>query len=423
MRKSTEDSIRAALEEFDSKALLATARMNESAIEDILPATAMQVHMLSVWQNSLGGVFHPTFSYTLKGIRDSNAIVSAWKAMVEHHPILRTAFIATGSRALPFLQVVHRYTSATVKIADQDGTLTEEVLVGTSEPLVTLRVSPADKTSWEIQLKIHHALYDGVSLPIMMEAFRQLCQANGQSADESSAMWKNNLAFQVSTETRDARKAFWTGYLAGATSSPFPRQLASRQPDSGRTSLLVRSAVKSLGDLQSTCSSSGVSLQALFFAGYAKYIAKNTENKDVVFGIYLANRSSTDGMDTLPYATLSLVPLRVRQPSSHDLATLAKAIQQDLHRISSPENASVGLWEVLDWTGVRIDSFVNFLSLPTEGKNKTEEDVILEEVPWSSNAPVAEERDESSFLEAHPWVKSNAVTNAYPVSCYSFQVR
>jgi amino acid adenylation domain-containing protein len=419
---STEDDIAASVEAVDSKALLATADMEESAIEDVLPATAMQVHMLSACQNTLGGIFHPAFSYNLKGIKGLSIIVFAWRLMVQHHPILRTSFIGTGSRALPFLQVVHRYTSAIVNCADQDGTLTSDVLVGTAEPLVTLRASPGNKASWELQLKIHHALYDGVSLPVMMETFRQLCQASCPTEDDSPAIWRDALAFQGSTATRDARKAFWTAYLAEATSSPFLRQSASRSPEAGRTSLVVRPAIKPLAHLQLTCSHLGVSLQALFFAAYAKYLAKSTENEDVVFGIYLANRSSTEGMDSLPYPTLSLVPLRARQPDVTDLATLAKAIQQDLHRISSPENASVGLWEILDWTGVKVDSFVNFLSLPTDGRNDEEESVTLEEVPWGSDAPAATEWDESRFMEAYPWVKSNVVADAYPVSSRSFQL-
>ncbi|RKU49052.1 Nonribosomal Peptide Synthase (NRPS), variant 2 [Coniochaeta pulveracea] len=408
------DSITNSLEAIDYKTLLATANIEEGAMEDILPATAMQVHMLSAWQNTLGGIFHPTFSYTLHGIKEQDVIVSAWRAMIERHPILRTSFISTGSRALPFLQVVHRYAPNIVSFTRQDGTLTGEVLVGKSEPLVTLSVTPLNEASWELRVKIHHALYDGVSLPLLMEDLRQLCQADQQPAEAGLAIWKNALALQVSGATQEVRKVFWTDYLTGATSTSFPRQSTSRLPEHRRTSLLVRSAVKPLADLQSACSSLGVSLQALFFAAYAKYLAKSTGTDDVIFGIYLANRSSAEGVDRLPYPTLSLVPLRVRQPRVNDLATLAKAIQQDLHSISSLENASVGLWEILDWTGIKVDSFINFLSLPTSHDTETDESVTLEEKPWSGDAPVAEERDETSFLKAHPWVKSNAVEDAYP---------
>lgn len=420
--KDHTDNIGTSLKAVNSAALLRAASIDAS-IEEVLPATAMQVHMLSVWQNTSGAVFHPEFSFSLKGNIDQETIASAWLALVEHHAILRTSFLATGSRTLPFIQVVRRYKAEMASITIDAGTLTSKILVGTSEPLVSLRVSAVGKGSWYLQLQIHHALYDGVSLPIIVNTLQQVCRGiPPRSSEPSLVIWSESLSFQVSSSAQDARKAFWTNYLQHAKPFHSPRRTTSPSPQNGRTSLLRRSAVRDLSHLQSSCSTAGVSLQVLFFAAYAKYLARHTGAEDVIFGIYLANRTSTAGMDRLPYPTLSLVPLRVRQPHNFDTVALARVIQDDIHQISSPDNASVGLWEIFDWTGVRVDTFVNFLSLPDNRDTGETDGVVLEEVVWNDGSPVGQKRDPSGFLEANPSLVSNSVADAYPVRCLVYGV-
>jgi hypothetical protein len=95
----------------------------------------------------------------------------------------------------------------------------------------------------------------------------------------------------------------------------------------------------------------------------------------VVLGIYLANRSHIEHLPTLRSPTLNLVPLLVRSVSSTPLLDIAKQIQQDLQAIGSAENSAVGLWEIAAWTGVKVDTFVNFLRLPNtaeENENENE---------------------------------------------------
>ena len=90
---------------------------------------------------------------------------------------------------------------------------------------------------------------------------------------------------------------------------------------------------------------------------------------DVVFGLWLANRShAVDGLADAAAPTVNLVPLRVRAALAKDAFEVAAQVQADLREIGSVENAGTGLWEVGAWTGVRVDSFVNFLKLP-EGED------------------------------------------------------
>lgn len=198
------------------------------------------------------------------------------------------------------------------------------------------------------------------------------------------------------------------------------------QTASERVNFLRRGALANTTSLKALCSENGVGIQSVFLAAYAKVLASlsGRTDRDVVFGVYLANRGS--GGPQLAYPTLSLVPLRVRVRAppceGFRIAEWAAGIQRDLHRISAPENVSVGLWEVKEWAGVEVDSFVNFLSLPDEpgrdddGGPRGRCAIRLDAVePEEMVAP----RGEKSTVESPEqlaWLEKNAVRNAYPVS-------
>lgn len=371
----------------------------EDNVEEVLPVTAMQTHMLSVWQNTNGAVFYPEFRYRITGIDDKETVEGAWKRLVEQSPILRTVFLATGSSStVPFVQVV----------LSPNGK--------SRNPFVSFAVCEENdgEKSQAIRLKIHHALYDGVSLPILLDRFKGLLMGADLTMDskESLASWKSHLASSYST----TGQAFWTNYLRGSFKPPSPRSTDSIITD--RLSILQRSAICDTANLKSLCTQQGVSLQAVFFAAYALILADNTGQADVVFGVYLANRGSEYSVQQLPYPTLCLVPLRVRV--STQLFDMAAQIQKDLHQISARGNVEVGLWAIRKWTGVVVDSFVNFLSLPIEVEREGESrggEVRLEAMPPPTDG---EDTNESTGKVVDPstleWVQRNAVRDAYPVS-------
>ncbi len=154
--------------------------------------------------------------------------------------------------------------------------------------------------------------------------------------------------------------------------------VSSQPTSSSRVFSLHKAVVDCVPRLQKRCSAHGISLQALFFAAYAQILASliadatGQRPTTVVFGVYLANRGSVEDLSQLPYPTLSLVPLKVRAVEHDELFQAAETIQSDLGEISGQEHVGVGLWEIMDWTGVVVDSFVNFLSLPSSGANEEE---------------------------------------------------
>ena len=135
----------------------------------------------------------------------------------------------------------------------------------------------------------------------------------------------------------------------------------------------------------------------------------------MLIGVYLANRTGEADAPSTFFPTLNLVPLRVVGLSPEaDLVAVAKTVQQDIHAVSSHGRADVGLWEIYEWTGVTVDSFVNFLSLPDEGPSPSTANVTVTPVKGGDVTATGGSFD-SSVLLGEPWLQRNAVADAYPV--------
>ncbi|KAF5617072.1 hypothetical protein F52700_12714 [Fusarium sp. NRRL 52700] len=327
---------------------------------EVLPALPMQVYMLGAWQRAEGSVFFPEFACQVKTSIDLNGIQTAWDKLVSEVPLLRTCFISTQSPTIPILQVVlksHRLSLT------QDPP--KEHSCQAAQPLVRAHITLQEDCIWSFRLQIHHALYDGVSLPALLRRLSQLLHGSVAVENNGLTQWKNFAVRQASEAAQKDRRAFWKAYLHGASSSSIAT--AESQADvKNRISHLNESAIPDVSQIQATSAQSRISLQSWFLAAYAKVLATQTKTPDngsVVFGMYLANRAAAS--DRLPqvYPTLNLVPLRVDSPIELPLLSVAKNIQRDIHQITSDGRSDVGLWEIDQWTGVQVKSFVNFLSL------------------------------------------------------------
>jgi amino acid adenylation domain-containing protein len=352
-------------------------------IQAVFPASPGQTYMLNVWQTTQGQLFYPTFEYHLAAQVTEHQLQGAWEKLVEQHNILRTIFCATSNTEVPIAQVVLKRTSSTFNVGRKQQPSPYQ------QPMAHLNVVQSS-TFRKLKLHIHHALYDAISLPLIMEDFETLLA--GAAPTLPSVSYENFLSLSLAPTAQTSRQEFWSEYLSNVNI------LLLQQPEESNTKSRVEifkpEFLSTTSALEAAARKEGLTLQSLLFAAYARIYAQIARRSpsynggdDVVTGIYLSNRSHIDDLPDLRSPTLNLLPLLVRSASTVSLIESARQIQEDLQLIGTPENSAVGLWEIAKWANVKVDTFVNFQRLPdlldddigANGEAKHELEVVEDE--------------------------------------------
>lgn len=424
--------IQKTLEDIDMQQLL--SRIPEESIESVSPGTAGQFYMLSTWKNSNYKLFMPTFTFKCPKI-ERFRILSAWESLTQHEPILRTTFLATENEHTPLVQVTLRnpstqyewYQSSVIN----NNTFIQFLVSQEQQKPVNLELPPVrliilnTPVDTIVLLTIHHALYDGISLPLLLAKFEGLLEDDAkplQILNPNVPRFANFVAFVHSQDTQKQFR-FWSKYLDGSVSTLVPLKHPDVKPPT-RTEVYRPGALSKSSLMDNRCRTEGVSLHSVFLAAYAKVYAHHLglrdgparQLSDVVFGIYLSNRHlPVPNLASVTAPTLNIVPLRIRSPRTTPLIELAQQIQEDLVEIGSPSNAVVGLWQVEKWTGIQVDCFFNFLRAPSSPRVDNDEVVGKDRVKIEEVKVDSIETERAGVMPPNQWMDSAKVEIQYHI--------
>jgi len=347
---NTNQAIKDSLAGIDTKSLLEKKGINAEKLELVMPATAGQIYMLSVWQNTNGGLFMPTFSFKSRPLA-SETMETAWQMLVKEESILRTTFISTGIERAPILQVVFSEVEAQFEMEEisipnkdsQEFTFSEvsrkeqQKRVSLRSPPVRLRMINSTQESL-LLLTIHHALYDGVSLPLLLKKLQKMYNFVSQvpkPIEQETPSPPAGALTQIATETtssslpsttttkipvgitkasisqpsladvvaytssrdRSKQESFWLKYLDGAISMPLSFRStfnqSSHKPEV-RTSIFSPTLFRHSTTLEGRCRKHGITLQSLFLASFSKIYA------EILFPKPLSTQGSASASGAMP---------------------------------------------------------------------------------------------------------------------------
>ncbi|KFY19001.1 hypothetical protein V491_04630, partial [Pseudogymnoascus sp. VKM F-3775] len=372
-KASTESQIRdvdavvaASISHIDKAALARDVGVEEENIEDILPVSAGQLYLFARWEQTGGAQFEANFQYKLTGAVDQERLEKAWEALTKRHGILRTVFAFVDGEEVRAVQVIVKEKSNPVKYDSS-----AETVVSLLQPAyLVVDEAEGQKT---ISLRLIHAVYDGISLQLLMRDLETL-YSNSDSTFPPPLSFKEFIARDLDEESRKQQKTFWESYLPRTESSS-----VLETPDLSRRVEIFKPSVP-IGDVASAAKKAGVTVDALLLAAFSKAYesTKGTVGDETVIGLYLANRSAAADLSELVAPTLNLVPLRI-QDSSVGIENVASGVQRDLLTVSEVENVGVSLADVWRWTGRRVGVFVNVLKTPSdEGGNEKVSELFAE---------------------------------------------
>ncbi|RDW69425.1 hypothetical protein BP6252_08445 [Coleophoma cylindrospora] len=316
-------------------------------VKQFMPVTAGQEYMLRGWQVSQGVLFYPTFFYKLsKDLFDEQQLKRAWDALVQQHDILRTGFIESGGK---LYQVVLSEVESSFRRGDSSSRPDTAI---NGRPPVAIIAGPSMSS---FGLQIHHALYDASSIELLMNELTVLYCGEALKAPKSD--FRSFVAHSISSIQEDKWRSHFTSdikeTLLPASILPSAKRTKLFKPDLGASGA------------KSWAKKHGITTDAFFLSIIARIFARRTNSSTAqIFGIYLANRNAYQEDFSLMVApTLNLVPMVVKDPLTLDTSSqnVAAQVQDELRQISHADMSSASLQHIYDWTGVRVNCFVNIL--------------------------------------------------------------
>jgi amino acid adenylation domain-containing protein len=281
-------------------------------VVDCYPLSGMQTFFVQEYARNCGssGIYHVQSSFRMQAARFSlEALMSAFEAVVQRHPALRTVIDLESS---PPLQVVLRRVNWTVKVADisnlekklQDfhiaGVLKADRanlfdLTDHESPLFRVAVFLLSENEFILLFSCHHAIIDGwgkrVLLNQLVEAYTSFSSGAQPRLGEPDTTYREFVRFQRAVLRWGKASSFWRHYLADVE----PPKLAIRGSyssleDNRQIEIQVNPEV--VAALKAAARSRSLSLQALVLAAWLEALRQWSGHKVMMTGVVANGRSS-----------------------------------------------------------------------------------------------------------------------------------
>ncbi|KAK6953945.1 hypothetical protein Daesc_003907 [Daldinia eschscholtzii] len=303
-------------------------RLPVRAIEDIYPCTPLQRGLMSETMRD-PKAFVANISLPLPRDIDLTLLKASWIAVTAVHPILRTRVVLSPSHGL--LQVVIREDIEWTTSKNRGG---QNFTVGIGKPLVQLRLCTShdsqDRTY--LFLNIHHAIYDGRTLPLI---FKEV-----DAAYHGRTLLPRPITpfIRYLQSTPDANN-YWSALMEGFQTPAFPSLPARAHKLSPRSTLSITVDISSRSPVEFTPN-------AYVRLAWAITQAQSQGTKDVCFGTVVSGRSApVANIELMTIPTIATIPCRISLDAQH-------SVHYALHKVQSETVAGIP-YEQLGLTEIR----------------------------------------------------------------------
>ncbi|MEV8378888.1 amino acid adenylation domain-containing protein [Kribbella sp. NPDC056861] len=359
-------------------------------IEDVWPLTPLQSGLLfhAMMAGTAFDAYQTQFVFRLAGRVDPTAMRSAAQTLLDRHPNLRVAFVptATGDKVqLPVegLQVPWRYVDLS-GAADRDAEfarLLEEEQAAhfdpAAPPLLRFTLVRLESDRAELVLTAHHVLFDGWSLPLIMQELIRLYAAGPDAAALPRERGYRDFLQWLSRYDRAAGADVWAAELAtvqepsllsAATAAP-----AGRASPGGVGQVDLDLTAEDAGLLSQRAAEAGVTLNTVVQVAWGLVMAELTGRQEVLFGTTVSGRpAELDRVDAMIGLFINTVPVRIDCTPGASIADLLNTVQNS--QAGLLDHNHYGLGDIQRATGLStlFDTLVVFESFPVDRAGLTE---------------------------------------------------
>ncbi|PQE14301.1 non-ribosomal peptide synthetase protein [Rutstroemia sp. NJR-2017a BBW] len=297
-------------------------------IEDMYPCTPLQEGFMAT--SSLEpDAYVTTYKFDLPADLDVGVFRRAWEHTAVLNPILRTQMVQIGSFGM--FQIVLKHTELWKHSITSSGLLGR--FGGPLHYAALLDEGAESPQTRKFTWSAHHAVYDGWTLPLLMDCcqrcYKELtqCEMEQERARDDAPVKFSPFLRYLAGVNHDELATFWTKYCSGFAFQTFPSlPQRSYQPRPRDTAKFTRNLP--------TQKIQGITLPTFINLAWALTLRSYQSSDDIVFGLTTSGRSAPiDGILTMMGPTIATFPLRIQVSSIETVQDALKAVQRSLTSI------------------------------------------------------------------------------------------
>ena len=323
-------------------------------IEDVLPVTDYQA--MAITGSLLESRFMLNyFSFEGRGRLDLGRLKQSVSNVVRAYPILRTVFVGHGNQ---LLQVVLRNLEPDFSVFETEQDLGEfssdlkekDRSYGAQLGESFLRVALVRRKYSDhhcIIIRLSHAQYDGVSMPMILESLQAAYNEKPLSPGADFSNYVNSATEDLSGDMHD----YWRNLLRGSSMT----NIVSRERPDYNMLVTDSTSLSKTVKLQSL-SSSNITAASVLKAAWAMVLVQTSATSDVIFGTIVNGRNAVvPGVAHAVGPCLNINPVRAKLRSGWTALDLLHDIQNQ--QVANMPHEMLGFREIIknctdwsDWT-------------------------------------------------------------------------
>ncbi len=348
-------------------------------LTDVWPLTALQSGLLfhAMLADAAFDAYHMQLVYHLAGRVDPDRMRAAGAALLDRYPNLRAGFVTDASG--DHVQVVPGRVELPwrhLDLAGRDEGELERFLLEdrnahfdlASPPLLRLSLVTLGPERAELVFTAHHVLFDGWSVPLLMQDLLRLYGSAGDAAALPRVRSYRDFLAWLARQDQEASARAWAAELDGVdepTLLASGRDAGSDSGDIGQVDVPLPAYVAHT--LSRRAAELGVTLNTLVQGTWAVLLGQLTGRDDVVFGATVSGRPpAVAGIDAMVGLFINTLPVRVRCRPGEPLARLLTELQDRQAALLDHHHHSLTEIHQATELNVLFDTVVVFESFPID---------------------------------------------------------
>jgi non-ribosomal peptide synthase protein (TIGR01720 family) len=348
-------------------------------VESLYRLSGLQQGMLfhSLYDGQ-GGAYTEQFICDLLAV-DLEVLTKSWAYIIKHHSVLRSAFYY-DQFAVP-VQCVYKEVSLPVAVLDYRNISQEEQATALKgyeaadrsqgfdfkrAPLMRLTLIRLTEDRYKMLWTSHHILFDGWSLPILMEEFLstyETLSSGRQISGEEEDRYEDYIRY-IERKDKEEEEKYWRIYMRGVeqpTLLPFIRTTTERTKGAGEyRSLFLDLDIAVTEKIQAYAQKHRLTVNTVMQGVWSSLLHKYTGSRDIVYGVIVSGRpDDLVGVEQRVGLYINALPLHSRVEEGQGVVEWLQALQSD--QVTSRQYQYTPLSTIQQWTGVQGDLFDSLL--------------------------------------------------------------